>query len=157
MQCLFDGSEETPGVQGLGIIPGQVGRFPAGELSVPHIGWNGVRWPAGRDGTSSTPLASSQLSIDSKLYFVHSYRVASAPETAEWELMLTDYGSPFVAAVGKSNVLATQFHPEKSGPVGLDLIRAFLTHASAVVAGTAAPQNSGCSASMSAPMIMATW
>ncbi len=143
MQCLFEGSEETPGVVGLGIIPGQVGRFPAGSLSVPHIGWNGVRWPAGRDGTQGTPLASSQLCTDSKVYFVHSFRVASSPSTAEWELMLTDYGTPFVAAVGKGNVLATQFHPEKSGPVGLDIIQAFLAHATAVAAGKPAPPASG--------------
>lgn len=149
MQCLFEGSDETPGVQGLGIIPGAVGRFPAGDLSVPHIGWNGVRWPAGRQGTTNTPLASSHLSVEFKVYFVHSFRVAPTEQTAGWELMLTDYGTPFVAAVGKGNVLATQFHPEKSGPVGLDVIKAFLTHASAVVAGGPVPAGTGSSGAVS--------
>lgn len=145
MQCLFEGSEETPGVAGLGVIPGMVAKFPTDAgLTVPHIGWSGVRWPAGQEGLAGTPLATARLTTASKVYFVHSYRVPATPANADWACMLTDYGAPFLAAVGRGNVLATQFHPEKSGKVGLDILRAFLAHASAVVAtGTGLPARSG--------------
>lgn len=118
LQTLFEGSEESPGVLGLGLIPGQIRRFDASNLSVPHMGWNGVR-----------VLRPSPLFADyggEKLYFVHSYRAMPGPENADWVLATTDYGDPFVSAVQRGRVAAVQFHPEKSGAAGLRLLRHFL-------------------------------
>jgi len=119
LQSLFEGSAESPGVAGLGVIPGVVERFPAGALSVPHMGWNGLR-----------PLRDSALLAGmqgDKFYFVHSYRVSSTAENADWVLAETDYGSPFVSAVQRGLVMAVQFHPEKSGIRGLEVLRRFLS------------------------------
>jgi imidazole glycerol-phosphate synthase len=119
LQSLFEGSEESPGVAGLGVIPGVVERFPAGDLSVPHMGWNGLR-----------PLRDSALLAGmqrDKFYFVHSYRVSSTANTSDWVLAETDYGTPFVSAVQRGLVMAVQFHPEKSGPRGLEVLRRFLS------------------------------
>ena len=119
LQSLFEGSEESPGVAGLGLIPGVVERFPAGALSVPHMGWNGLR-----------PLRDSALLTGmqrDKFYFVHSYRVSSTTDNADWVLAETDYGSPFVSAVQRGLVMAVQFHPEKSGARGLEVLRRFLS------------------------------
>ena len=87
MQSLFEGSEESPGVRGLGIIPATVVRFKTKELSVPHIGWNGVtpRKP-------SAMLKSYRPGVDA-VYFVHSFRVSDEPKVAEWALCHTDYGT----------------------------------------------------------------
>lgn len=118
LQVLFDGSEESPGVPGLGLIPGMIRRFEAGPLSVPHMGWNGVRL-----------LRPSPLFADyegEKLYFVHSYHAQPDPGADPWSLALTDYGTPFVSAVQRGRVGAVQFHPEKSGAAGLRLLRHFL-------------------------------
>ena len=116
LQALFDGSEEAPGVPGLGIIPGMVRRFQT-ELPVPHIGWNGV-----------IPQKPSRLfnglSGEEKFYFVHSYFVDPEDDTAA--LTVTDYGRRFVSAVQRGNLMATQFHPEKSGKAGLAILRNFL-------------------------------
>jgi len=122
LQALFETSEEAPGVAGLGIIKGSVRRFEIRE-SVPHIGWNGVRSHqpskllAGLDGTE-------------KLYFVHSYHVV--PDDDSVVLTTTDYGYRFVSAVQRGQLVATQFHPEKSGQVGLTILRNFLSSAAAV-------------------------
>jgi imidazole glycerol-phosphate synthase len=135
LQALFEGSEESPGVPGLGLIPGQIRRFdPQGGgspgerqepgrghssgLSVPHMGWNGVR--LARPSPLFTDYAGD------KLYFVHSYRAIPRPENADWILATTDYGKPFVSAVQRGRVAAVQFHPEKSGAAGLKLLRHFL-------------------------------
>ncbi|MCF7985910.1 MAG: imidazole glycerol phosphate synthase subunit HisF [Thiohalocapsa sp.] len=120
-QLLFEGSEESPGVPGLGLIPGVVERFPDGDLAVPHMGWNGIR-----------PLRESALLAGMegiKLYFVHSYHARRSPANADWVLGETDYGSPFVSAVQRGRVTALQFHPEKSGAHGLELLRRFLADA----------------------------
>ena len=125
LQCLFEGSEESPGVAGLGLIPGQVRRFEAGPLSVPHMGWNGLRL-----------VGASSLLGDhdgEKLYFVHSYHAEARPENAEWVAALTDYGTPFVSAVHRGRVAAVQFHPEKSGAAGLRLLQRFLASSEPVV------------------------
>ncbi|MCO5761950.1 MAG: imidazole glycerol phosphate synthase subunit HisF [Chromatiaceae bacterium] len=127
LQALFEGSDESPGVAGLGIIPGQVRRFDTPGLSVPHMGWNGIR--------SRHPSPLSEVAGDAKLYFVHSYRAVAEPANAEWVLAETDYGAPFVSAVGRGQVLAVQFHPEKSGPVGLRLLERCLRQPT-LVAGT---------------------
>jgi glutamine amidotransferase/cyclase len=119
MQALFEGSEESPDVKGLGVLPGRVQRFRV-DLSVPHIGWNGIRVQ------QPTPLFDG-LHGDEKFYFVHSYHVvADDPETV---LTLTDYGYPFVSAVQKGNIRGTQFHPEKSGATGLKLLENFIREA----------------------------
>jgi glutamine amidotransferase/cyclase len=116
LQALFEASEEAPGLRGLGFIPGVVKRF-ATELAVPQIGWNGV------EVAQPTRLFNG-LRGDEKFYFVHSYCVVPADD--EVVLTTTDYGSPFVSGVQKGSVIATQFHPEKSGEVGLRVLRNFL-------------------------------
>lgn len=116
LQALFDGSEEAPGVKGLGIIPGMVKRFSI-HLSVPHIGWNGlsVRQPS---------RLFNGLKGDEKFYFVHSFHVV--PKDDEPILTTTDYGYTYVSGIQKGNIIATQFHPEKSGDPGLRMLRNFL-------------------------------
>lgn len=116
MQLLFASSEESPGVEGLGVIAGPVQKFDSAKMAVPHIGWNGVALQREAPGFASDADASALY------YFVHSYRVS--PEAAgDWALTLTDYGGDrFVSAVAKGRVLATQFHPEKSGVAGLRLL-----------------------------------
>nr|VFJ58245.1 MAG: glutamine amidotransferase / cyclase [Candidatus Kentron sp. FW] len=119
LQALFEGSEESPGVSGLGIIPGQVLRFDHPTLSVPQIGWNGIR-------LEKPSVLFSDYGRE-KLYFVHSYRAVPEPANRDWILATTDYGSPFVSAVQRGNVAAVQFHPEKSGTAGLAILKNFLT------------------------------
>ncbi len=116
LQALFEESEEAPGIKGLGIFKGKVRRFPRG-LSCPHIGWNGIiiRKPSrifhGLDGNE-------------KFYFVHSYFIE--PEDKDLVLTETDYGIRYASSVQKGNLVATQFHPEKSGEKGLRILRNFL-------------------------------
>ncbi len=118
LQTLFEGSEESPGVAGLGILKGYVRRFHTPSLSVPHIGWNGINIDKG-----------SKLFSDyrqEKLYFVHSYRAVADAANQDWILATTDYGEGFISAVQRGNVAACQFHPEKSGAAGLAILRNFL-------------------------------
>ncbi len=121
LQCLFEGSEESPGVAGLGLIPGTIRRFDAGGLPVPHMGWNGIR--PQRDSPLFNGYRGEQL------YFVHSYRAVRSPANAHWSLACTDYGGEFLSAVQKGKVAAVQFHPEKSGEAGLGLLDRFLSDA----------------------------
>jgi imidazole glycerol-phosphate synthase subunit HisH len=116
-QLLLDHSDEGDegGTTCLGVLPGQVRRFPPG-LKVPHMGWNTVSW---REGAT---LASG-IAADSFFYFVHSY-FTEAP--AEVVMATTCYGVPFCSVVARNNVVATQFHPEKSGRDGLRLYANFL-------------------------------
>jgi len=120
MQTLFEASEESPGVQGLGLLPGTVSRFPTSlGLAVPHIAWSGVA-PMLAD---PWPLSSSPP----RCYYVHSFRVPMPKSGfAPWALACSEYGERFVCAVRKGKCVATQFHPEKSGTVGLDLLRRWL-------------------------------
>jgi glutamine amidotransferase/cyclase len=133
MQTLFEGSDEAEGVEGLGIIPGKVCRFPhSDDYSVPHIGWNGVSIH-----NTNVPAVQSLTPSDS-VYFVHSYRAMPSEANADWVALTTDYGGQkFISAVAKGNVFATQFHPEKSGAVGLRIFQSFLTNAVNVAAGVA--------------------
>jgi glutamine amidotransferase/cyclase len=119
LQTLFEGSEESPGVAGLGVIPGLVERFASGALSVPHMGWNGVR--SLRDNALLQGMDADQF------YFVHSFCARHRADNADWVLAETDYGEPFVSAVQHGLVTAVQFHPEKSGPRGLEVLRRFLS------------------------------
>ncbi len=115
-QVLCDSSEEAPGVAGLGIIPGQVKRFQI-EQSVPHIGWNGIN-------VKQHSNLFNGLTGQEKVYFVHSYHVA--PDDPGVALTTTNYGLEFVSSVQKGQVIGTQFHPEKSGQIGLQIFRNFL-------------------------------
>ena len=112
MQILFEHSEEDGGVDTLGILPGQVRLFPdVPGFKVPEIGWNQVRI---KDGGAKDGL---------EYYFVHSYYAAVVPETVGF----TEYaGVTFTALVKKGNLWACQFHPEKSGRVGLELLKEWL-------------------------------
>ncbi|KAL3692092.1 hypothetical protein R1sor_005743 [Riccia sorocarpa] len=119
LQLLFEYSEEHGHVEGLGLIPGAVSRFDSSNgLRVPHIGWNGVKvkYPSQLlDGVNGRHV-----------YFVHSYRAVPNDANNRWVLGTSNYGGEFIAAVKKGNVHAVQFHPEKSGVVGLDILRRFL-------------------------------
>jgi imidazole glycerol-phosphate synthase len=118
LQALYEGSEESPGVAGLGVIPGQVVRFAGKELSVPQIGWNGIRlW-------KDSPLLSGY--DGEKLYFVHSFHAQVEDSSREWILAVSDYGKEFVSGVERGRISAFQFHPEKSGKAGLKILDKFL-------------------------------
>lgn len=116
LQALFEGSEEAPEVNGLGFIPGLVKRFDI-DRSVPHIGWNGLNF-------KQSSHIFTGLGGDEKFYFVHSYYVV--PKDPAVILTTTDYGCEFVSSIQKGNILATQFHPEKSGSSGLRLLQNFI-------------------------------
>ncbi len=118
LQTLFEGSEESPGEAGLGIIKGRVRRFDDIALSVPQIGWNGIV----AQKTSGLLHGYEQ----GKLYFVHSYRAIPEAENQNWILSTTHYGSEFISGVQQGRVAAFQFHPEKSGAVGLSILENFL-------------------------------
>ncbi len=116
LQALFEGSEEAPDSPGLGFLPGTVKRFSI-ELAVPHIGWNGLNIQ------QTSPLFDG-LKGNEKFYFVHSYHVAPKDETVA--LTRTDYEYSFVSSIQQGNIIATQFHPEKSGQAGLQLLKNYL-------------------------------
>ena len=118
MQALLTSSEEgEPGVRGLDAVPGQVRRFPHQPgLKVPQIGWNTLTFAPG------SPLGAG-LAPDAMAYFLHSYYCA--PEDGNDVAATSEYGVPFCAALHRANVWATQFHPEKSGAVGLTILRNF--------------------------------
>ncbi len=118
LQALFEGSEEAPGVKGLGFVSGNVRRF-AIDLSVPHIGWNGIN-------VKQPSLLFRGLRGDEKFYFVHSFHVV--PDDAAQILTTTNYGIEFVSAIQRGTIIATQFHPEKSGSAGITLLKNFLAY-----------------------------
>jgi imidazole glycerol-phosphate synthase subunit HisH len=122
MQALFDESEEG-GVRGLGIVAGSVVRFdlPA-PLKVPHMGWNTIRFV--REGS---PLQEGLADEGESFYFVHSFHCV--PRERGAILAECDYGAPFVAAIGRGRMFATQFHPEKSQAKGLQIYRNFTASA----------------------------
>lgn len=115
-QLLFESSEESPGVEGLGVAPGRVRKFNASHgLKIPHMGWNQAQWEGRAAGL--TP----GLSEPSYVYFVHSYY----PEVDDASLVAcrTTYGAEFASGIIKPNLVAVQFHPEKSQNTGLTLLR----------------------------------
>ncbi len=116
-QLLFESSEESPGVEGLGVLKGRVVRFSDAALKVPHMGWNTL-------SKTSGPLYNS-LSGDVSMYFVHSYYPVPADSllVSAW----SDYGVSFAAGVSSGALHAVQFHPEKSQSAGLALLRNFLS------------------------------
>jgi glutamine amidotransferase len=116
-QLLFESSEESPGVEGLGVLKGRVVRFPDAGLKVPHMGWN-------TPSKTSGPLYNG-LSGDVSMYFVHSYYPVPADSSlvSAW----SDYGVSFAAGVSSGALHAVQFHPEKSQSAGLVLLHNFLS------------------------------
>ncbi len=115
-QLLFESSEESPGVEGLGVAKGCVRKFEiANGLKIPHMGWNVAKWEA------SQSAVWDGLPNPTHIYFVHSYY----PEVQDESLALcrTDYGASFISGIAKKNLVAVQFHPEKSQEAGLTLLR----------------------------------
>ena len=117
LQLLFEESDETPGVNGLGILPGKIIKIPEGEgLKVPHIGWNSL------DFHNKGRLFAG-MEEHSYVYFVHSYYLhAEEPEIVK---ATTEYSTCIHASVEKGNLFACQFHPEKSSTVGLQILKNF--------------------------------
>ncbi|GHU45179.1 imidazole glycerol phosphate synthase subunit HisH [Clostridia bacterium] len=116
-QLFFSGSEESPGVEGLHLLPGDILRIPGGEgLKIPHIGWNSLE-------LAGTSRLFHGIDNHSYVYFVHSYYLKEKDETIV--TAVTDYGIPLSVAAEWGNVFATQFHPEKSGDVGLHILKNF--------------------------------
>ena len=118
LQLLFEESEESPGVQGLGILQGRVRRFPSTSLKIPHMGWNQVVGEV--DGC---PVLRG-IPVRSYVYFVHSYY--ADPADRSLIILEAEYGIRFAAMVWRDNLFATQFHPEKSQALGLRLLQNFV-------------------------------
>jgi glutamine amidotransferase len=110
---LFSESDEHGRHEGLGIIPGKVTRFTE-SLKIPHMGWNEVK-----HGTPSTLF--ENVKDEAFFYFAHSYYVE--PDESSVAIGSTDYGTTFASAVQKANVFGVQFHPERSGSVGLEMLK----------------------------------
>lgn len=117
MQLLFSRSEEHGNHEGLDMLHGSVVRFAGGDYKVPHMGWNALQFQK-----PEHPLLAGLE--EGHVYFVHSYHVL--PEAQEDLLAVTDYGQPVTAIVGRGSVYGMQFHPEKSGELGMSLLRNFL-------------------------------
>jgi glutamine amidotransferase len=117
LQLLFERSEESPGVEGLGILKGEILRIPAAEgLKIPHMGWNDITFPhKGR--------LFEGIDEHSYVYFVHSYYLKAAEE--DIVTAAAEYGTCIHASVEKGNLFACQFHPEKSSGVGLQILKNF--------------------------------
>ncbi len=121
MQLLLDESLEYGRHQGLGLIPGTVSPIRdviPPDYKVPHIGWNALHFPKDRPVSPLFHL----IREGAWVYFVHSYYAAGCPAHT---VATAEYGSPLTAAVARDNVYGVQFHPEKSGTVGLQILRAF--------------------------------
>lgn len=118
LQLLFESSEESPGVDGLGILPGKIVRIPENDgLKIPHIGWNSLDYP-------NQGRLFYDVPEQSYVYFVHSYYLqADEPEIVK---AVTEYGTSIQASVEKDNIFACQFHPEKSSKVGMTILKNFL-------------------------------
>lgn len=120
LQWLFEGSDEAPELSGLGILPGRCrrlsGRGPGGEaVKIPHVGWNSLSLQR------AAPITAG-VAPDSQVYFTHSF---VAPVTAD-TVAVTEHGEPFAAVVSRDQVAGVQFHPEKSGDSGLQILRNWL-------------------------------
>jgi imidazole glycerol phosphate synthase glutamine amidotransferase subunit len=114
LQAMFEASDEAPGLAGLGLFPGTVRRF-AEDLRVPHMGWAPLEWERpGRLLAGVTP--------EPHVYFANSYYCPIVPATTAQ----CRYGVPFTAALEEGNICGVQFHPEKSGPLGLQIVRNFI-------------------------------
>ena len=116
LQMLFEGSEEDPGVAGLGIFKGMVRKIAAPGLKIPHMGWNNLEYRTSSSLFQGLPPAAY-------VYFVHSYHAVPTDESCI--TAVSDYGGQVTAAVGRGLVQAVQFHPEKSSAVGLKILANF--------------------------------
>lgn len=117
LQLLFEESEETPGVSGLGLFAGKIVRIPAGDgLKIPHMGWNSLCMQKNSRLLHGLPKAPF-------VYFVHSYYMQ--PADTSIVSATTQYGTELPVALEDGNVFATQFHPEKSGDIGLQILKNF--------------------------------
>jgi len=115
MQFLFDGSDEAPGVRGLGLLEGSCSVLPS-IVKVPHVGWNSL--------TKTRPSRILEHAADgAQVYFTHSYAAPITDATGA----TTAHGRPFASVVERANVFGVQFHPEKSGDVGLTILRSFVS------------------------------
>lgn len=125
MQWLFEGSDEAPDVNGLGLMRGRIARL-AGDavarLKVPHVGWNGLDFPPSPEASARQARILTGVSSGTQVYFTHSY---AAPVTATCAASTT-HANVFSSAVERDNVFGVQFHPEKSGDAGLQILRNFL-------------------------------
>ncbi|MCB0164153.1 MAG: imidazole glycerol phosphate synthase subunit HisH, partial [Anaerolineae bacterium] len=120
LQLLFEESEEIGHHIGLGILPGKVVRFPDSELTVPHMGWNQI------DPAREHPLLTG-IEPGDFAYFAHSYH--AVPANSADIIACTEYGQPYPSIIGRDNVCAIQFHPEKSQQVGLQILKNFVEFA----------------------------
>lgn len=117
LQLLFEESEESPGVKGLGILPGKILRIPPKDgLKIPHMGWNSLH-------LQNNGRLFQGISQDTYVYFVHSYYLQAGEE--EMVKAVADYGVPIHVSVERGNIFACQFHPEKSGNWGLKILENF--------------------------------
>jgi glutamine amidotransferase len=116
MQWLFEGSEEAPDLRGLGLLGGQCYRLPATDVKIPHVGWNSL------DFQFDASIVDN-VSNGAQVYFTHSF---VAPVTGD-AVAVTTHGQPFASVVQRGHVAGVQFHPEKSGDVGLQVLRNFLS------------------------------
>ena len=120
LQILFESSEESPGVPGLGLFKGHVCKIHAENLKIPHMGWNSLDFCQ-----KKLPInLFKNLPEHPYVYFVHSYH--AVPEDNSIVTSVTTYGETLTASVATGNIMATQFHPEKSGDVGLQILKNFL-------------------------------
>jgi imidazole glycerol phosphate synthase glutamine amidotransferase subunit len=115
LQALYESSEEAPDLRGLGLLPGRVTRLPE-NVKLPHMGWNTLKT------IRATRLLESVPS-DAYFYFAHSY---AAPATGQESAAVSEHGREFIAVIEKENICAVQFHPEKSGEAGAQVLRNFL-------------------------------
>ena len=117
LQLLFEESDESPGVPGLGLLPGKIRKIPETGLKVPHIGWNSLTHP-------NPGRMFKEAEEEEYVYFVHSYYL----EASDTGIVTaaTEYATHIHAAVEKDNIFAVQFHPEKSSDTGLKMLRSFL-------------------------------
>ena len=118
LQLLFERSDESDGVPGLGLLPGEILKIPdTPGLKIPHIGWNSLRFP-------NRGRLFEGIQEDAYVYFVHSYYLKAADEGIV--TATTEYGTLIHASVEKDNIFACQFHPEKSSEVGLHILKNFI-------------------------------
>ena len=116
LHLLFDESEESPGVKGLGILSGKVTKIPDCGLKIPHMGWNNIE----------VSKESRILPTESEfMYFVHSYYIN--PQNSDVVSSYTTYGDKLGVSIEQGNVFAVQFHPEKSGEAGLNILKKFIS------------------------------